>query len=349
MELTNKDIQMSKGYAIISMLILHLFCLKGSDIIGEPLLWIDNETPVIYYLGWLCAICAPTYCCCSGYAHYCQGENNGLTIKRNLKRILKFLIVFWTCCIFVCIMGIVLKSNDVPGQFFKFFKNLFLLEWSYTGIWWYAYIYIVYCLFSPIIYKIVKKNGGIFTICVLLIQFIIVESIYKISPEFFTNDVVVNYVWIRIYYLLGARLLGYVGGMLLAKYKVITFIKNKIQKIANGFSVFILLVSLLIMGVGLIIVNRGILIVLFTFPVFLVFNSIKKSRAVESVFLYLGKYSTYIWLIHPFIYGKTFPVIRQFILTFNNPVLILISVLIVCCIISMILNHITMRIIQKIK
>lgn len=29
MELSNKDIQMSKGYAVVSMLTLHLFCLRG--------------------------------------------------------------------------------------------------------------------------------------------------------------------------------------------------------------------------------------------------------------------------------------------------------------------------------
>lgn len=28
-ELSNKDIQMSKGYAVVSMLMLHLFCLRG--------------------------------------------------------------------------------------------------------------------------------------------------------------------------------------------------------------------------------------------------------------------------------------------------------------------------------
>lgn len=31
MELSNKDIQMSKGYAVVSMLMLHLFCLRGGS------------------------------------------------------------------------------------------------------------------------------------------------------------------------------------------------------------------------------------------------------------------------------------------------------------------------------
>lgn len=52
MELSNKDIQMSKGYAVVSMLTLHLFCLRGGEaIIGTPLIWLNEETPLIYYIG----------------------------------------------------------------------------------------------------------------------------------------------------------------------------------------------------------------------------------------------------------------------------------------------------------
>lgn len=64
---------MSKGYAIISMLALHLFCLKDSEVIGHHFIWLSPDTPLLYYVGWLCAICAPTYCICSGYAHYKLG------------------------------------------------------------------------------------------------------------------------------------------------------------------------------------------------------------------------------------------------------------------------------------
>lgn len=92
MELSNKDIQMSKGYAVVSMLTLHLFCLRGA-IIGTPLIWLNEETPLIYYIGWLCAICAPTYCICSGYAHFRQGLKNGLTFKKRIKRCFKFWFV----------------------------------------------------------------------------------------------------------------------------------------------------------------------------------------------------------------------------------------------------------------
>ena len=37
MELSNKDIQMSKGYAVVSMLMLHLFCLRGGGSVRNAL------------------------------------------------------------------------------------------------------------------------------------------------------------------------------------------------------------------------------------------------------------------------------------------------------------------------
>lgn len=44
MESSNKDIQMSKGYAIVSMLMLYLFCLRREAVIGTPLIWLSEKT-----------------------------------------------------------------------------------------------------------------------------------------------------------------------------------------------------------------------------------------------------------------------------------------------------------------
>lgn len=94
MELSKKDIKLTKGLAIISMVVMHLFCRKGADVYGTPLLWINSDTPFVYFLGYLAEICLPIYCLCSGYAHYRLGETNGLTVKKNSKRVLKFSINF---------------------------------------------------------------------------------------------------------------------------------------------------------------------------------------------------------------------------------------------------------------
>ena len=92
MELTRKDIKMTQGLAILTMVSLHLFCRLGTDVYGTPLLWLNSTTPAVYILGWLSEICIPLYSICSGYAHYKLGESGGLSKKRICNRIIKFLI-----------------------------------------------------------------------------------------------------------------------------------------------------------------------------------------------------------------------------------------------------------------
>lgn len=94
MELTRKDIKMTQGLAILTMVSLHLFCRLGTDVYGTPLLWLNSTTPAVYILGWLSEICIPLYSICSGYAHYKLGESGGLSKKRICNRIIKFLINF---------------------------------------------------------------------------------------------------------------------------------------------------------------------------------------------------------------------------------------------------------------
>lgn len=51
MELTRKDIKMTQGLAILTMVSLHLFCRLGTDVYGTPLLWLNSTTPAVYNIG----------------------------------------------------------------------------------------------------------------------------------------------------------------------------------------------------------------------------------------------------------------------------------------------------------
>ena len=59
--LTKEQTQMTKGMAILSMLVLHLFCRKGGDVFGTPIFWLNTDTPFVYILGFLAEICVPLY------------------------------------------------------------------------------------------------------------------------------------------------------------------------------------------------------------------------------------------------------------------------------------------------
>ena len=65
MDITKRDSKMLKGVAILSMLMLHLFC-RRENLPYTPLLWIGG-TPLIYYFALFGDICVAIYCFVSGY------------------------------------------------------------------------------------------------------------------------------------------------------------------------------------------------------------------------------------------------------------------------------------------
>ena len=93
--LTKEQTQMTKGMAILSMLVLHLFCRKGGDVFGTPIFWLNTDTPFVYILGFLAEICVPLYSMCSGYAHFMLGNAGRLTLQANIRRIIRFLLNYW--------------------------------------------------------------------------------------------------------------------------------------------------------------------------------------------------------------------------------------------------------------
>ena len=68
MNYSKADARMTQGLAILCMVILHLFCRVGSDVLGTPLIWLDQTTPLVYWFGFFAEICVPLYSLCAGYA-----------------------------------------------------------------------------------------------------------------------------------------------------------------------------------------------------------------------------------------------------------------------------------------
>lgn len=340
--LIREDIEKTKGYAIITMLLLHLFCVPGGSLC-KPIIWLSNTQPLIYYIGWISAICAPTFCICNGYAHYQQGKgnDNGLSSYKCLIRVTKFLITFWTACTFVAIVGFIMRSDTIPVSLVDYVANMFLISWSYTGIWWYAFVYVYFVIISKLVFKIVEKMPATLTILLITVQFLVVETIWKIIP------VEVSGLWIvtRLYYILGARLFCYFAGMYLAKY-------NVVEKCATHFNKYgkwrnmILMIEIVFISICLIFIEKGILLIPFSVLVFIAFHCWEKSKYINCVFSFLGKHSTYIWLIHPIIYSGSIPFFRNLLSALRYPVLIFAALLIVCIGISVFLSKISKAIIN---
>lgn len=204
------------------------------------------------------------------------------------------MVCYWFVVLLISILGIVLTSDAIPGNLWNCLSNAFLLSWSYTGIWWYAFVYLIYVLLSQKIFNIVEKTNSRVVLVLLIAQFFIVEAANKIIPQLILSHWLLMWIWERVYYLLGARLLCYMGGMYIAQKEIISVVKRRLD--GNDHSNLMILGILLILALVLVVLDKGILIVFYTFPVFVGFNCLKKNAKFSNIMLMLGKYSTYVWL-----------------------------------------------------
>ena len=236
--LTKQQTHMTKGLAILCMLILHLFCRRGADVFGQPLLWLNSDTPVVYIFGFLAEICVPLYSMCSGYAHFVIGRNQNLAFRKNIRRIFRFLLNYWIVVILFSGIGLVFHTPDIPVNFLKFVRTLFLLD-SYNGAWWYVATYVLLCLCSGIIYKIVNRINSFLIFLLASVQYIIFYFIDALGLLPVTGNGILSFVVSQIDNFFGDVLLCYILGMLLAKMDIFSVIHNTVSEIRISVTIMV--------------------------------------------------------------------------------------------------------------
>ena len=231
MELTKKQVSITKGVAILFMLLLHLFCTKDYQGLFTPLIIIKG-VPLVYYLALFGDCCVAIYCFCSGYGLMCTCKNNPDEYnKRNAKRILKLYINFWIIILlFVVLLGYLTgNSATYPGNIKTFLLNVTAISVSYNGAWWFLTTYIILVVLSKFINKVVQKyNNILITLIVFVIYFIC--YVQRINVVITFENSVLNWA-ITQAALLGTSLFPFVVGAIFADKKIYSFIYNKVNNI----------------------------------------------------------------------------------------------------------------------
>lgn len=324
-----KEAKMTRGFAILCMLTLHLFCRKGEDVYGTPLIWINDTTPLVYYFGFFAEICVPLYTLCAGYAQQVMSQKlagGGIGLwKDNLKRVWRLLVNYWVILVLFSILGIVFPSDgSMPGTVQDFFKSIILIH-SYNGAWWFLNTYILLMLIPPKILLFPLRKLGTkwgMALCLVFQFAYYIAAKFGIWPEEPFIQPAAAFLWgllddfIRV-------LPYYWAGAFLCKGNVVDQASNLIQKFLGrnrntskdrsgqkeqpqfasqfywNFFIFAMW-ALLFAGVS--IIHQAILMPTISVLVFLLFNLWKKGNIPEKIFLFLGKHSTNIWLTHMFFY-----------------------------------------------
>lgn len=334
MELTKRDSKMIQGLCVVAMLCLHLF---NKSYVGrfQPIFFI-KDIPLSFYISMLCDFCVMGYAFCSGYAHMKLFEESGYYQKR-IKSLIPLLSNYWFIMIVFSVISVsVGKESFMPGNIKTFIGHALLLENTYNGAWWYMFAYVFIILLSPVILRCVKKNkwktfGIAFVIYVVsyYIRFHVQSESWllgKLGP-------------------LGMTVFEYILGALCCEMQWFSKIHKIWRNIPNYFQMGITF-SLII---GMLLIRTLLVPSLFVAPatgfiIICLFHFWKKTGIIEKIFLYIGKHSTNIWLIHMFFYSKLF---ENFVYIAKYPILIFLLMLAITLIVSNIIHSLEKTILKK--
>ena len=300
MDITKRDSKMLKGVAILSMLMLHLFC-RRENLPYTPLLWIGS-TPLIYYFGLFGDICVSIFCFISGYAHALQSSWEALRCR--WKHLLRFMISFWLITVLFSIIGMCAGNTVIPGNVKEFLLNCLTIKNSYNGAWWYANTYILLVALQPLSRSFAERCPA-WLVMLLTFGFYTVGYGIRFWGWGACDSMVLSWLITHIG-LLGTSYFPYMIGMLFCKKQVISLLRQQTAAIGRRTMQIITLIIFVCM-----IVAHGIVPPLFvafiTATVTIVLLCICPiPKWTTDVLCYFGEHSTNIWLVHMFFCGSLF-------------------------------------------
>lgn len=317
---------MLQGLSVLAMVCLHLFDRDYHGLF-TPFLFVQG-VPLSFYFGQLSDFCVFGFAFCSGYAHMAQFERVGY-YKCRLKGLLNVLCSYWLILIvFSIISAIIGQGAFMPGSFRKFILNAISLENSYNGAWWYMFAYIILVLLSPILLQPIKKMHPF---VVLSIGFIIYCLAYYMRFRVSTDN----------WFLLkagpfGMTLFEYILGAICYNNQIFSKIYQPWKKIPRAARVSIAIFLLILMLYTRTMIIPSLFVAPISgFIIMALFHFWKKPQCIQSIFSYIGKHSTNIWLTHMFFYSVLF---KNFVYVAQYPLLIIILMLAITLVLSNILQ-----------
>lgn len=330
--ISKRDAKMSQGLAILSMVMLHLFCRDDTSLYNVHLF--AGGVPLLYYIALFGDICVPIYCFSSGYAQYVlvNREGNSYRISR-LKRLFSFVCHYWIVVCIFSVIGSVAGDADIPGNIQTFVGNLFLFRQTYNGAWWFVITYIFLILLSPLAIKAVDHTKPPITVLcsgVVYVLSYVLYYVWPISVEGYIQSWILEQLL-----LLGRCQFPFVIGMEFCNLKVMDYMRRILNSNVKR-KCFIVIIPLACFLFHCVI--QSMFVAPFTATMTLIsFHLWDKPLWLEKTLLFFGKYSTNIWLTHMFFYLTLF---KGFVFAFKEPILIYVVMLLICIAISYAINYV---------
>lgn len=339
-----------KGLAILFMVAYHVFATPS---LFNKYISIFNigRFQIEYLIGEFGHTCVSIFLFLSGYGIYKSSLNVNFSYKRIALRILKFIINYWIIFTLFIPLGF-LFFNTYKFNIVELINNFIPINTTYVGEWWFVTLYIQLLLIFPIVKKIIDSKSYITTIFIILGLYVLSFCMFLLTRIVPNYSHLMNYVVYEDLFVIFMDQIHFCLGCLFAKSDMFKRVNTMFKKYnADNIGVYVFIaISIFII--------RSVMFLFFEYtlkfgssdwfdfiyiPIFIYVMSVLlySNNTLKKLMLFLGKHSTNIWLIHPFLYRLYFKDIIYFP---KISVLILFWVMILCILISIIVNKIYLTI-----
>ena len=330
-EISKQDSLAMKGIAICAMLWHHLFYTHS------------EYGRFVQELGYLGKVCVAMFLFVSGYGLYKSfnklnfSELNFVsggvkTIKFICKRLTKFYLNYWVVFLIFVPIGVFVFDIGLEQRYGQNITLGLVKDWfgingwnAYNITWWFNNLIIILYLVFPLLFIAVKKGGWIAWVISLFVM-----RFCGHLPEWVPNEMG-QLDW----------QFPFVCGMVWCRYENLLTEKSKnINIVVWQIVAVIMLILCVCCRVFYIIPHFGgtrIDAFIAIFTMMFIITCINQLPIISSVFSFVGKHATNMYLTHTFIFAYWF---KDFIYSFKYPIFIFIALFLITLGISYILEFI---------
>lgn len=291
--ISKSEAVMLQAVAVMLMVWHHLFGFP--DRIGVPCVRVldtllSEKLPIELYLAYFGRICIMVFAFSSGYGMRKKTMNSLPTgilgnYKLVFRQLLKFFSRYWVVFFVFIPMGFLLKVYPVDGV--QFAKGTLGVGAGYNQEWWYVASYAQVLLLFPLVtwlFDVIQKWVPVL-VHIIMVSFVAV---------LFLSGGIAG----------GNGLMEVLVGFLVGLYFASNQLFEMTYRLVPKKSWIQLIVGVALFGIVFVLRFIGVpdylLVALFVFSVMVIVKTSLVIRFVRPVLVFVGKYSTYIWLTHTF-------------------------------------------------
>lgn len=310
--------QALKGCALFMMVFLHLFNNNVSSLQGVFSLCEVGGVPLVNYMSRGMSPVA-FYVFLSGYGLYYLHKSGRLTGGGNLKRLFRLLIMYWLSLIVFVPLGHFLRPDAYPGDAVAIIENVTAFRTTWNGETWFLFPYIMVSLSSAILFRLADGFGFCKVLAVCAAAYLGSGFLISRCWAFFDCHYAVYQIVLYLSFLLNFML-----GAVFCRYADREW-DGVCSRHLGRLPQWVLCLGLLLLYVSRCVVPSAAYSPLYVCLFVTIFLRIRWWGWIERVMMFLGRFSTSVWLVHTWFCYYLF---RDFIYGFHYPVLIFIITMI---------------------